>query len=318
MRRTYPQIIVPLMIALFLIVAFVSCGRRQEAADHEKTTVITTLFPLYDFTRQVAGEKANVVLLLPPGVEAHSFEPKPADIIRISRANVFIYTGKYMEPWAGQIVQSADNPKLVVLDTSRGIKLMAAREDHDAESGDERHDHRAYDPHVWLDFHNAIKMIDTIAEGICGADSGNCDIYRTNARNYKERLTGLDRRYREALSHCKRKTIVHGGHFAFGYLARSYGLHYVSAYGGSPNSEPTARKIIELKKRITENHVKYVYYEELLNPRISKIISNETGAILLKLNGAHNITKEEFARGVTFLSLMDENLANLKKGLECE
>ncbi|MEN6615395.1 MAG: metal ABC transporter substrate-binding protein [Syntrophorhabdus sp.] len=305
-----------IIIVLIVLAAFVSCGTRKEKADH-KPTVITTLFPLYDFARQVGGENVHVLLLLPPGVEAHSFEPKPADMIRIAKASVFVYTGKYMEPWVQQLIQSADNPKLVVVDASTGIKLIAAHEEHDSGLSEGKHDHGAYDPHIWLDFGNTMKMVDTIAGGLCSADPGNCDIYRQNARIYNERLANLDKEYRESLSRCKKKIIVHGGHFAFGYLARRYGLEYVSAYGGSPNAEPTARKIIALKRLIAQNDVHYVFYEELLNPKVSNIISNETGARLLKLNGAHNITKEEFSQGVTFISLMEANLVNLKKGLEC-
>lgn len=305
-----------LIIIILILSALFSCGTREDRQNHAMQ-VITTLFPLYDFTRQIGGDKVHAVLLLPPGVEAHSFEPKPADMVRIAKANVFVYTDKYMEPWAQQLVQSANNPKLIVVDASNGIKHFAEEAEHDRHDSGPNHKHALYDPHIWLDFGNAMKMVDSIVGGLCSADPGNCDMYRKNGRAYNEQLSNLDKEYRESLSQCKRKTIVHGGHFAFGYLARRYGLQYVSAYGGSPNAEPTARKIIELKKQVVENNVKYVFYEELLNPRVSNIISHETGAGLLKLNGAHNITKEEFSQGETFISLMKANLVNLKKGLEC-
>lgn len=307
--------------AVFLILwalALFSCGAKSQPEDARKIAVVTTLFPLFDLTRSIADGKADILLLLPPGVEAHAFEPKPADIMKVDRADVFIYTGKYMEPWAQDVLKSTANKKLAVVDASLGIKLARlGRDRHDAEHED-GHGHGSYDPHIWLDFENAMKMVDTITEGLCKADPGNSGLYRKNAGAYKEKLAALDREYKGSLSGCKKRTLIHGGHFAFGYLARRYGLEYVSAYEGSPDAEPTARKIIALKNKMKENDIHFVFFEELLNPRVSEVIAKETGATLLKLNGAHNITKDEFRSGVTFLSLMEDNLASLRKGLECK
>jgi zinc transport system substrate-binding protein len=310
-----------LMLAALLVTVLSSCGTRDR--DHEdgrkKITVVTTLFPLYDFTRVIARDRADVTLLLPPGVEAHAFEPKPADMVRISSAGLFVYTGKYMEPWAEEILKGTSNKTLIVRDASQGIKLMHTTEnDHDeADDGHGHHDHGTYDPHIWLDFENAMKMVDTITDGLSAADPANSAFYKQNAARYKEELLALDARFRETLRTCRKKVLVHGGHFAFGYLARRYGLEYVSAYQGSPNAEPTARKIIALEKIIKEKGVRYVYFEELINPKVSELLSRETGATLLSLHGAHNVTKDELAKGSTFISLMDANLANLKIGLEC-
>ena len=305
-----------IMLAVSLL-AIPSCGSKDRPETGKRIIVVTTLFPLYDFTRSIAGKKADITLMLPPGVEAHAFEPKPADIVKVDRADLFIYTGKYMEPWAQDVLGSTANKRITAVDASLGIKLTRlGKEEHDGQS-EEGHAHGSYDPHIWLDFDNAAKMVDTITEGLCKADQGNCSFYRSNAAAYKGRLAALDNEYREAVSRCKKKTLIHGGHFAFGYLARRYGLEYISAYEGSPNSEPTARKMIALQRKMKEKDIHYIFYEELLNPRVSEILAKETGAGLLKLNGAHNITKDEFKTGVAFLSLMEDNLANLKTGLEC-
>jgi len=297
---------------------FLSCGTKSPPEGDKKITVVTTLFPLYDFARSIAGNKADIILILPPGVEAHAFEPKPADIMKVDKADLLIYTGKYMEPWAEDILKSTTNNKLAVVDASLGIKLARLNPAHGGPEPDNRRHHGSYDPHIWLDFTNAVKMVDTITEGLCKTDPGNSDFYRKNADIYKEKLSALDKEYKKALSGCRKKTLIHGGHFVFGYLARRYGLEYTSACEGSPNSEPTARKMIELKKKIKENDIHFVFFEELLNPKVSDIIAKETGATLLKLNGAHNVTKDEFQKGVTFLTLMEDNLVNLKKGLECK
>ncbi len=303
------------LFLVFFVVTLFSCGTKPQPEDRQKITVVTTLFPLFDFTRSIADGKADILLILPPGVEAHAFEPKPADILKVDRAGLFIYTGRYMEPWAQDILKSTASNKLTIVDASSGIAL--SRLGSDRHSGKDGHGHGSYDPHIWLDFGNAMKMVDTITEGLCTADPGNSSFYRKNAGAYKEKLGTLDKTYQDALAACKKKALIHGGHFAFGYLARRYGLEYISAYEGSPNAEPTARRIIALKNKMKENDIRYVFFEELLNPRVSELLARETGAKLLKLNGAHNITKDEFRNQVTFLSLMEDNLKNLKTGLEC-
>jgi zinc transport system substrate-binding protein len=309
------------LCGIFLILSALlifSCGTKSQPGNTRKITVVTTLFPLYDFTRAIAENRADILLMLPPGVEAHAFEPKPADIIKVDKADLFIYTGKYMEPWAADILRSTSNKKLIAVDASLGIRLARVGADHADTEADNGHSHGAYDPHIWLDFGNAMKMVDTITEGLCTADPAGCDIFRKNADAYNKKLAALDREFRGSLSGCKKTTLIHGGHFAFGYLARRYGIEYISAYEGSPNAEPTVRKMLALQRKMKEKDINFIFFEELLNPRVSEIIANETGAKLLKLNGAHNITKDEFRKGVTFLSLMEDNLVSIKTGLECK
>ncbi len=187
---------------------------------------------------------------------------------------------------------------------------------HKQEEG-HKHNHGKYDPHIWLDFSNAQKMVDNILEGLIGQDPANKDFYIANAAEYKTELQKLDGRFKNALSRCEKDTFIHGGHFAFDYLASRYNLRYISAYEGSPNAEPTLKRIIALKKEIQNRNILYVYYEELITPRIADVLARETGAKLLKLNGAHNISKDELEQGKTFIQLMEENLSNLKVGLQC-
>ncbi|HVN97926.1 MAG TPA: metal ABC transporter substrate-binding protein [Syntrophorhabdaceae bacterium] len=299
-----------------LCAAFLLCfchSRESENLQGKKPpVVVATLFTVYDFARHIADGRANVTLLLPPGVEAHSFEPKPGDMLKIADADLFLYTGKYMEPWVESVLRGADNKKLLVVDTSSGITLM-----QDSQEFGERHSPDAYDPHIWLDFTNAQKMVDNILKGLVQIDPENGDFYTQNAGAYKAQLEDMDKEYKDGLSNCKRDTFVHGGHFAFNYLAHRYHLHYVSAYAGSPNAEPSPKKMIELKKMIERDNVRYIYYEELITPRVAEVLARETGVKLLKLSGAHNISKEELADGKTFIDLMKENLKNLEVGLQC-
>jgi zinc transport system substrate-binding protein len=307
-----------LALALSLTIIFsISCQMKKEpSAGQKKLYIITTLFPLYDFARNIAGVKAQVTLLLPPGVEPHSFEPKPGDMLRINNADVFIYTGKFMEPWVENILKGVNLKKLVVIDTSNGITLNEEKEDE--KDLHDKHGHGKIDPHIWLNLSNASKIVDNILTGVIKKDVGNSDYYTKNAEVYKAKLNGMDAKYRETLTTCKKDTFIHGGHFAFGYLARRYGLQYIAAYHGSPDAEPTPKRIIELKNKLKQYDIKYIYYEELILPKVSKVISRETGAAMLKLHGAHNVSKEDMDKGITFLNIMEENLQNLKVGLECQ
>ena len=315
-------IVIAVCLTFFL---FPACQKTSSETGNTMITIVTTLFPTYDFTRNIADNKVDLHLLVPPGVEPHSFEPKPSDIVRINSADIFIYTGKHMEPWVEGLLKSIDNKKLIIVDASKNIVLRKFfdREHNSSHHQKEKHprgdihDHGAYDPHIWLDFVNAQQMVDTILEAIISRDPVNGTFYTNNAVQYKKKLAELDTRYRETLSRCHNKVLVHGGHYAFGYLANRYRLLYISAYKGSPNAEPSPKHIAVMKRIIDEHKVNYIYYEELITPRIAHVLSRETGATLLMLHGAHNISKADFQDKVTFLSLMDKNLENLAKGLRC-
>ncbi len=307
-----------------LFCLLVACGESAHKSEGEqKLKVMTTLFPLYDFAKQVGRERSDVSLLLPPGVEPHSFEPKPGDILKVENADLFIYTGRQMEPWAETILKSVSGKRLVVVDSSAGIlpgeenapRVLGSRAPGESAA---EHFHPDVDPHIWLDLANAQKMVDTITAGFVLRDPDHKEYYRKNAEEYKQKLASLDAEFQRTLAACKKRVIIHGGHFAFNYLAKRYNLAYVSAYSGSPDAEPTARRLAELKKQLKKHDLHYIYYEELITPRVAEVIANETGARMLKLNGAHNVTREEMARGITFIEIMEQNLKDLKVGLECQ
>lgn len=303
-------ILVALIVALFLCL---SCSEHREEDGAGRLRIVTTLFPLYDFTRAVAGEKAEVYLLLPPGVESHSFEPKPDDIIRINKSDLFIFTNRAMEPWAGDIISGLDSKKILVVDASRGIAFR-----HVQPGRGHGHDHgNGADPHIWLDFGNAATMVDNILAGLVAGDPENRSHYTAKATAYKARLKDLDRSYREGLSACEKKLILHGGHFAFGYLADRYGLKYESAYALSADAEPTPARIAALIRQMRSNGLRHIFTEELMEPRVARIIAQETGAGILKLHGGHNIGRDDLKAGASFITLMEQNLQNLRIGLQC-
>ncbi len=331
MKINIKYFIIFFIIVLFLIGYFLRNNIGNQVStqkNSKKMSVITTLFPLYDFARIIGGEHVEASLLLPPGVEAHSFEPKPADIVKINSADIFVYTGKFMEVWAEDIIKGTTNKNLLVVDTSRNITLSEENEEHEhehehedeheEESGHKHHHHGGVDPHIWLDFDNTITMAKGITDALVQKDPSNKKEYEVNLAEYTKKLNQLDVEYKNALSTCHHKEIVYGGHYAFGYLAKRYGLNYLAAEGVSADSEPTTQDMIHLVDQVKENNIKYIFYEELTSPKIAETIAKETDAKMLLLNAAHNVTKKQVETNVSFLDIMSENLNNLRIGLECK
>ncbi|MDF2949872.1 MAG: hypothetical protein K0R07_1916 [Sedimentibacter sp.] len=332
--------IITVILVVLLASALFGCTQNQNTSDVlekensiEKIKIVTTLFPQYDFTRQIAGDKAEITLLLPPGAESHSYEPTPSDIITINKADVFIYTGKYMEPWADKIIQSIDSDTVNILDVSSGIPLdkdeheqghdeddehenEEHEEEHENEEhGEEGHNHE-YDPHIWTSPVIAKKMVDNIAASLCYADSENSSYYILNAENYKKELDLLDAEFNEIVNNSAQNKIYFGGRFALHYFAEEYGLAYKSAYDNcSSETEPSVHDIAEIIDEINEYQIPAIYYEELTDPKISRSISEDTGVEMLLFHSCHNISKIDFDDGVTYLDLMKQNAENLKKGL---
>jgi zinc transport system substrate-binding protein len=315
MKRLYFWVVV-------LIFATIICACQKDEAPapaEKKLTVVTTLFPLYDFARAIGGERANVTLLLPPGLEPHSFEPKPADVMKVNKADIFVFTNEYMEPWAKNFINGLPKTNITIVDTSRGVTFLNAgpEEDHEVGHDDGHHHNGGMDPHIWLDFGNAQIMVGNILSAMVAKDPANRDYYTARAIAYKGELKELDDEYRVGLAGCGKKIFLHGGHYAFGYLAKRYGLQYQSASAINADAEPTPAKLAELVKLMRSTGLKYVYSEELLSTRSADTIAKETGATVLLLHGAHNISKDDLARGITYIALMKKNLENLRTGLEC-
>ena len=332
-----------------VVFAACSCGiGKYDDLDEDKLLIVTTLFPQYDFAKQVAGDKAEVVLLLSPGVEAHDFEPTPSDIILINKADLFIYTGDEMEPWVATILESIDNPDLNVLDVSQGIELICEEENHEhnhvhedeeeesdehdheeaeehedeniifGESGHEEHDHsHSADPHIWTSPVNAMKMVENVTDALVELDGANEELYRQNCQEYISQLEDIDSELREIVGHSESHTIYFGGRFAMSYFAHEYGLNYAAAFDScQAESEPSARLIVKIIEKMREENVKYVFYEEMTDPKAARIIAEEIDGEILLLHSCHNVSKAEMEAGATYISLMKQNVENLRKALQ--
>jgi len=298
-------------VVFFCIFLFFSLQLHAVAA--EKITIVTSIFPLYDFASQVGGDLVDVKIMLPPGVEAHGFSPTPHDIIAVQRADIFLYTSDYLEPWAGAVVAA--------LGKRIGMVVEVGKEIISGETGHTDHDdhHRGPDPHIWLNPMLAMEMVKVITSALSEVDPANSAVYRGNSKAYLSKLALFDRQTARDLHNCRSHTIISGGHFAFGSFARRYSLEAVSPFKGfSPDAQPSPKAIGRLVKTVRATGSNVIFHEELIQPKVARIIAEETGARLLLLHGIHNVSKSELLRGETYLSLMQENVRNLRVGLQCQ
>jgi zinc transport system substrate-binding protein len=243
----------------------------------------------------------------------------------MNRADLFVFTNEYMEPWAGKFTRNIGERAVTVVDASRGAALLKAGAAEKPEGGHgndgaavgDRHS-GGMDPHLWLDLANAQIMVNNIAAGMGFKDPANRDYYLANAARYNAGLKRLDDEFRTGLATCRNRVFLQGGHYTFGYLAHRYGLRYLSASAVNAEAEPTPARVIALVQQMRANGLKHVFSEELLSPRTAEILARETGASILMLHGAHNISRDDLAGGATFVSLMKKNLENLRIGLQCK
>lgn len=301
-----------ILFLLFLGISFVivlNMPGFQRNGQLRPLKIIASIFPLKEFASAVSGELGNVDLLIPPGAEIHTWQPRPSDLMKLSSADVFIYVGADLEPWVDDILRSIDNKTLRVVEASQGLTLLSEEEE-------EGH-HGAIDPHIWLDFGNDQRIIDKLAVTFSSIVPGGEDRFQKNADAYKQKLHAMDEKYRNTLERCDHKTIVLGGHAAFGYLARRYGFSQLSLYGMSPDSKPTPRQLIDVIDFIKKNGITAVFFEVNISRDLAHVIAEETGAKTLILNPGTSLPRERGKTGITFLDIMEINLESLKDGLRC-
>lgn len=296
----HPDIMLPRSGIVLVLVCLVLCLAGVGAAGEAgRPSVVTSIFPLMDFARAVAGDRAEVSLLLPPGAEVHTWQPSARQVLGLDRADLFIYVGRHLEPWADDAARSRRLAGRGVLEVSEGTPLIGN------------------DPHIWLDLGLDVAIVERIAEALSRVDPGGAEVYRRNAGAYSVELRRLDEKFRATLGTCAEKTLVVGGHAAFGYLAARYGLTQVALYGLSPDSEPTPRRLIEITREVKERKIGAVFFESAVNPRLAMLLAKETGAQALPLSDGANLSPEQARRGVTFLEVLEEDLASLNHGLHC-
>ena len=295
---------------------FAACGNTNKEADKkEDLTIVTTFYPMYDFTKEIVGDEGNVKLLIPAGTEPHDFEPSAKERAEISDADVFVYNSSDMEFFVDSLKDSVDSKQTLMIEAAKGIDRLESQEADEHEESEEGHGHsHEYDPHVWLDPVLAIKEVRTIAEELGEKYPDKKEIFTKNADAYIKKLEALDQKYSDELKDATNRTFV-TQHAAFAYLANQYDLKQVAISGVSPDQEPTPSRLAELKEFVKKNNIKVIYFEENASSKVAETLSNETGVKLEVLNPLESLTNEQIKAGENYISVMEKNLKALKESI---
>ena len=295
--------ILTLLLLLFTI-TLTSCNKDK----NELPIVVCTIFPQYDIVRSLAGEYVDLHMAVLPGVDTHNYDPSVDDIILIKKSSLFVYTGDFMENWASTI--GASN----VLDLSKvnGIELAQIEEKH------EHHDHHNHDidPHIWTGLTHFKYMVTAISENLQKILPDNVTDIKTNEQTYLNKINSLINEMNQIKEAAINKTFYFGTPFAFYYLFKEFGLNYASVYVTcSMEVDPSIDDIIEMNNIIKKNNVPVIYVKELTSRDVAESIVNGTSCQILELHSGHNLSKEDFEKGVTLLSLFEKNINALKRAL---
>lgn len=303
-------------LGLGLAVVLSGCGKGSEQSATGKLKVVTTFYPMYEFSKQVAGDHADVVALIPSGVEPHDWEPSAKDMAVLKDADVFVYNG-IVEGWAENALASAANDKRIVVEASKNLSLIEGTEEEDEHEHGDGHaeEEHGMDPHVWLSPALAQQEVAAIQAALEQADPAHRDDYRKNAEAYIAKLKELDQAYRDGLSDVKRKEFV-TQHAAFGYLAKEYGLTQVPIAGLSPEQEPAPGEMAKVVEFAKEHQVKTIFFETLVEPKVAQVVADEIGAKTDVLNPLEGLTDDEIKNNLDYIAVMKQNLEALKKALE--
>ena len=300
---------------IIFISIFVISGCTSSKDD--KVTIITTNFPAYDFARQITkGSNIEVKMLLKPGSESHDYEPTPKDIISISKSSMFIYVGGESDEWVNDLLDSIDTSNIQILKMMDEVNPVY-EEKVDGMTINDDEDEEEYDEHVWTSPRNVIKISRTITDKIHKIDPENWSLYESNYSEYRIKLEKLDSDFKDVVNNSNRKVLIFADRFPFRYFVDDYGLGYYAAFPGcSSETEASAKTISFLINKVKEDNIPVILTIEFSNKKIANAISKETGAKILEFNSAHNISKEDFENGKTYLDIMNDNLNVLKEALK--
>ena len=310
------------IIVAALALSLAGCGGEPVEED-TGISVVATVFAPYDFARELVGDNGTVSMLLPPGSEAHSYEPTPKDIIEIQNCDVFIYVGGVSDAWVEDVLESVgegvravtlmDCVELLEEETVEGMESEEGGHDH---AGHDHGNEAEYDEHVWTSPRNAKLICEKIAAALCEADPDNAAEYQSNLSNYSAELDRLDAAFEQIVADGARDTLIFADRFPLLYFARAYGLEYYAAFPGcSEDAEPSAATVAFIIDKVREEEIPVVFHVELANEDMADIVCDETGAAKRQFNACHNVTRAQFNDGVTYLDLMWENTTVLKEAL---
>ena len=314
--------VISYLLILIILFCLAACSTPVTPVDSEKISIVTTIFPYYDFAKNIAGDKAEITMLLSPGSEPHNYEPSPSDIVAIENCDIFIYNGGESDHWVDSVLNSTQNKNMKILKMTDYVDLL---EEHNSEHNHEHlhhneeieHSHgNGYDEHIWTSIKNSKIIVREITNTLSEIDYNNTDYYSINENKYIEALDKLDRDFEHTVENGKRDIIVFGDRFPFLYFATDYALHYEGTFPGcSSKTEPNISTITHMIDFVREDNIPVIFHLEFSNKKTATLIAEDTGAKVMQFSSCHNVTKDEFKNGVSYISLMEQNLNALKEAL---
>ena len=312
--------IFPALLALVLLLS--GCAVPASSPGDGRLQVVCTLFPYYDFVRQIGGDDVNAVLLIPAGRETHSFEPTPLDVITLSRADVFICNGGESESWVEDILSSSGEKigtVLSMMDYAEALpeEIMEGMQVREEEDEDEESGETEYDEHIWTSPVVVMELCRVIAETLAEADPAHADAFQARLDSYLSQLEDLDHALRQIAEGGRRRILIFGDRFPLLYFCRTYGLDYRAAFHGcATDTEPSLATLKYLIDKVREEDIPVIYTIELSSRKIAEAIADTTGARVLTFQTCQTLSREDLDAGETYLSLMWRNAEVLKEGLQ--
>ena len=309
-----------LAIAIIAVAIVLIANGTINNKDNGKKKVVVTNFASYDFARQIIGDTKNVevIFLMGPGKDAHSYEPTAQDITTMENADVLIYIGGEMENWTDKVLDSLENKdKINMICIADDIETIEEKEIDDAEIEDEEEEEGAFDEHIWTSPANAIQMVKVIEEAIEKIDESNKEIYQKNAEEYIAQINEIDNKIQDIVNNRVRDRLLFADKMPMQYFIDYYGLEVSAAFSGcSTETEPSPKTIMDLENRVKQENIPVILYIELNNGKVAETIANDTGTKTMQIQTLHNVTKKDFDNGETWVSLMERNLPVLKAALQ--
>ncbi|MDR3157229.1 MAG: metal ABC transporter substrate-binding protein [Lactobacillales bacterium] len=288
----------------------VGCGSlSSNKLKESEVKVMTTFYPMYDFTKNVVGKEGSVELMIPATVEPHEFEPSVKDMANLTEMSVFIYNSKNLETWVSQVEKTIDSKNTEMINASKGINFL------ESSHHEEEHHYKGKDPHVWLSPRLAMKEVKNICEGLVKKFPNKKKVFIKNAQDYLKRLKQLDADYKTAFQNAHARKFV-TSHAAFSYLAKDYDLEQIAITGVSPEEEPTSARLVELKQYVEKEKIQVIYFEETVSSKIAKTLAKEAGVAIEVLSPLEGLPESEIKAGKDYLSVMRENLKSLQRTIK--
>lgn len=318
--------IIGVMLSLIMLLSlFTACNGKMPADNAAgKLNIVATIFPIYDWVRNIADEEmahVNLTLLLDSGTDLHSFQPSAQDILNIINADLFVYVGGASDKWVDDVLAQANNPDMVVIDLLDALGDLVKEEEAvgSMQEEEEEEEETEFDEHVWLSLKNAAVLCETLADALGKTDPAHKDDYARNAADYEEKLLALDTKYAQVIGESDVNTIVFGDRFPFRYLADDYGLSYDAAFMGcSAETEASFETVSSLAATLDALGLKYIFTIEGSNHRIAETVVNTTKTRdqkILTLNSLQSVTAKDVKNGADYLSVMESNLEVLGEAL---